>query len=341
MRTTRLARTAVGAAALTLLLAACGGGDTEDSPQGGDSTETTPPEPETWPLTGLEAKGSVAKDRPVLVVKFDNTESSAPQAGLGSADLVVEELVEGGYTRLAAFFYSKTPKSVGPVRSIRTSDVGIVAPVAAHIVTSGGAGQAVSALNAAGITFHQEGAAGFHRDSGRRAPYNLMTDLSATAGAAEDGTKETPDDYLAWGDAADLPAGQPATRISANFGSRVTQWQFRNGRYHNTNSWAAQDDRFVADTVLALKVRIGDAGYLDPAQNFVPETEFEGEGEAVLFHGGEAIEATWHKDGLDGQIRLTTPDGDLTVPAGRTWLELIPANNAGGRIRSGGVNYQP
>ncbi len=60
---------------------------------------------------------------------MDNTDASAPQLGLGSADMVVEELVEGGLTRLAAFFYSELPGDVGPVRSMRASDIGIVSPV--------------------------------------------------------------------------------------------------------------------------------------------------------------------------------------------------------------------
>ena len=81
----------------------------------------------TWPLTGLPAKGP-APDHPVYVVKIDNTESSAPQVGLSKADLVTEELVEGGLTRLAVFFYSASPTQVGPVRSMRASDIGIVKP---------------------------------------------------------------------------------------------------------------------------------------------------------------------------------------------------------------------
>lgn len=339
MRRSLVARAAVAGSALALVLAACGGEEPEgEAPESGESS--APAEPETWPLTGLDAKGSVALDRPVMVVKYDNTASSAPQAGLGRADLVVEELVEGGYTRLAAFFYSKAPKAVGPVRSMRTSDIGIVTPVGAQIVTSGGAARTVGAINDAGVTFRSEGSAGFGRDSARSAPYNLMADLSAAAKAAEDGTEDTPPDYLPWGAAADLPKGKPATSIAANFGSRVTEWEFRGGKYHNTNSYAAEDDRFVPDTVLTLEVRIADAGYRDPAGNFVPETEFEGQGKAVLFHGGRAVGATWHKDGLDGQLELTTPQGDLAVPAGRTWIELVPANDAGGNIRTGGVSFQ-
>ena len=60
-----------------------------------------------------------------MVAKIDNS-GKEPQAGLSKADLVVEELVEGGYTRLAAFFYSELPINAGPMRSMRFSDVGIV-----------------------------------------------------------------------------------------------------------------------------------------------------------------------------------------------------------------------
>ena len=66
---------------------------------------------------------------------------------------------------------------------------------------------------------------------------------------------------------------------------------------------------FPADTVLALRVQIGDAGYRDPAGYPVPETKFEGKGQAVLFHDGKVVRGTWTKDGLTGAIELTGPQG--------------------------------
>lgn len=323
-------RAAVACTALGLALVACGG---EDEPTDSEPAAETsaPPEPETWPLTGLEADGSVAKNRPPLVVKMDNTDSSAPQVGLGSADLVVEELVEGGITRLAAFYYSDIPDTVGPVRSMRASDIDIVSPVGAQIVTSGGAAPTVRRINEAGITFYGEGGPGMVRDSARSAPYNLMNNLPDVAKAAK-GKKRTPADYLPWGDASQLPKGKKATAISADFGSRVTQWQYRKGGYVNTNTHAAQGDQFPADTVLALRVGIVDAGYKDPAGNFVPETKFEGKGPAILFHGGRAIRATWHKEAGDAQLTLSSKQGELAVPAGRTWLELVPTDQFNGSV---------
>jgi hypothetical protein len=134
-------------------LAGCGGGD--DSQQAAAEPEPTVAftsngadeeqvEPTTWPLTGLPVDDgdSAVEKHPILVTKIDNTTSSSPQVGLSKADLVVEELVEGGLSRLAVFFYSQVPDNAGPVRSMRASDIGIVPSDHAAVVTSGAARRA-------------------------------------------------------------------------------------------------------------------------------------------------------------------------------------------------------
>ncbi len=315
--------------AASLLLTGCSGGDDDETPSDSAPSEPTssetsePPEPSYWPLTGLERKGD-APDHPVIVTKVDNTSSSAPQVGLGSADLVVEELVEGGYTRLAAFYYSKVPGAIGPVRSMRASDIGIV-PAGATVVTSGAAPVTINRINGAGIPWITEGAAGVYRETSRSAPYNLFARLADISKRLK--ADEEPPAYLPWGTKADLPKGGKASTLTADFGAHATTWQFRDGGYVNSNSYAAQGDQFPADSVLVLRVKVGDAGYKDPAGYPVPETKFEGKGAAVLFHGGRVIKGTWTKDGLTGAIELATKGGKLTVPAGHVWVELVPAVN--------------
>jgi hypothetical protein len=39
------------------------------------------------------------------------------------------------------------------------------------------------------------------------------------------------------------------------------------------------------------------------------------------------VKGTWNKDGLEGPLTLTTKQGELTVPAGHTWIELVPAKD--------------
>ena len=281
-----------------------------------------------WPLTGLPADGPAPK-HPVMVVKIDNTGSSSPQVGLGSADLITEELVEGGSTRLAVFYYSKTPRQVGPVRSMRATDIGIVQPAQAVLVASGGAPPTVRRIADAGIKTFTEGATGYSRASDRSAPYNLMMNLPALAKQLK--TPEPPDNYLPWGSEADLPKGKPAKQISAQFsGGHTTNWQYRGGTYENLNSYAAAGDQFRPDTLLVLRVQVGDAGYKDPAGNPVPETKFTGTGKAMVFHKGQMVRGTWKKSNFDAALELSTKDGELTLPPGNVWVELVPAN--GGNV---------
>jgi hypothetical protein len=321
-------------AATSLLLVGCGGGGADSSDtQKAASQEVAGSEEiaATWPLTGLPvAEGEdVEKPYPVLVTKIDNTYASSPQLGLGSADMVVEELVEGGLTRLAAFFYTQLPTKVGPVRSMRASDIGIVSPAEASIVTSGAAGRTIARIKGAGIEFYQEGAPGLSRDTSRSAPYNVFADLTTVAKEAEiEPTR--PDDYLPWGEEKDFPSGRPASKVAVTFGGgHTTNWTYDGKGYVNENTYAAKGDHFPADTVVVLKVQVGDAGYLDPAGNPVPETKFTGKGRALVFHGGKMVRGTWTKSDLKASINLSTQAGDLIVPAGHTWIELMPATTGG------------
>ncbi len=329
-------------AAGALLLVGCGSDDPPSTE--GVSPSISPGETlsSTWPLTGLPVTGddSSEKRHPVIVTKIDNTSSAAPQVGLGSADLVVEELVEGGLTRLAVFYYAELPEAVGPVRSMRASDIGIVLPVDGSIVTRGAAANTKARIAGAGIDFFEEGATGISRAGDRSAPYNVMADLTTVAKSAA-GDPARPADYLPWGDAADLPRGKAATTVNASFsGGHTTTWSYQGGGYVNANSHAAADDQFPADTVLVLRVPVGDAGYRDPAGNPVPETKLEGRGAALLFHGGRLIRGTWTKSALDAPLELSNKAGDLAVPAGHVWIELVPAAGGDPRFSNGKVTFR-
>jgi hypothetical protein len=191
-----------------LVLAACGGdaeGDGENP--GSEQSRGAGNLVEISPLTGVPV-GNNAPEHLVLVVKIDNTAPSAPQVGLGDADLVVEELVEGGSTRLAVMFWEKTPEVVGPVRSTRATDIGIVRPVDAVLVASGGAPRTIRQIAEAEIPVLQEGDPGFSRDDSRSAPYNLMMDLEELAGSLDAATP--PAAYLPFGPEESWPGGKPA-----------------------------------------------------------------------------------------------------------------------------------
>jgi hypothetical protein len=315
-------------AVLALLLAGCGGGDdSSGSTSPSDSTNTAGAMTlnQEWPLTGEPVDGELP-GHPVYVVKIDNTASSAPQIGLGSADMIVEELVEGGLSRLAVFFYSDVPKNVGPVRSMRATDVGIVKPALGEILAAGGARPTRALIAQAHIVNYGEGSTGFYRSDQRSAPYNLFAHLSDRADKPGSAWKPPPAPYLPFGDAADFDGPIKVDRIQARFSAaHTTEWKHTSAGWTRPNSYAQKGDDFTADNVLLLRVKIGDAGYKDPAGNPVPETYFFGKGPGLLVHGDHAVKVKWSKDGKAGQLRLTSTKGkEVTVPVGHTWIELIP-----------------
>jgi hypothetical protein len=309
-----------------------GSADSTDLSPGASSPTTTADGTTLTPLNPLT--GQRMKDRPpahgVFVVKVDNTDSAAPQVGLGSADLITEEIVEGGLTRLAALYYSDIPRTVGPVRSMRASDIGIVKPARAVLVASGAAPPTIRRLDRVGIVQKVEGAPGFYRTSDRRLPYNLMLRLPTLVRQVKSTDPARP--YLPFGSADDLPRGTKATSMQAVFSpTHTTSWRYTKGKgWTRSNSLAAAGDDFTADNVLVLRVRLTDAGYLDPGGNAVPETVLSGKGDAVLLHEDRAVRATWHKATRAAPVRLTTKSGPLRVPPGHTFVELVPIRD--GRV---------
>jgi hypothetical protein len=326
-------------ALLALTLAGCGGGD--DTTPAADTVPTDATDTagattlsEQWPLTGEPVEGDLP-DHPVYVVKIDNTSSSAPQLGLGSADMVIEELVEGGLSRLAVFFYSDVPDNVGPVRSMRATDVGIVKPALGQILAAGGARPTRALISQAHIVNYGEGSTGFYRSDQRSAPYNLFAHLGDRADKPGTHWKPPPSPYLQFGDASDFSGSIKVDSIDATFsGVHTTSWKHTPDGWVRPDSYAESGDDFTADNVLLLRVKIGDAGYKDPAGASVPVTYFYGTGPGVLVSGDHAQKVKWTKRGKAGQLTLSSMKGDdVTVPAGHTWIELIPDTTGSVKLR--------
>lgn len=279
-------------------------------------------------ITGLPmTKGR--PDNPVFVVKIENTDGGEPQINLDRADLVIEELVEGGLTRLAAFYYSTLPSKVGHVRSLRSTDIGIATPVNGQLVASGGASGAVGQVKRAGIRLFSEdgGSPGFSTDPALVRPYNRLIDLARISREAKD--VQPTQSYVEWspeGEAPDPGTSKVSTATSAavRFSrTTTTMWKLDGDTWSRTNGHAQKE--FKADNLIVMECRIEDAGYTDPAGNPVPETVIEGSGKAKIFRGDQVVEVTWKKPALDSPISFETADGQpYTVTPGKTFFELVP-----------------
>src|SRR5690348_14900013 len=97
----------VGALAVAIVATACSGSSAPTkrivAPTAPPTTTTTVFVP-TAPLTGLPDPSGAAQSRSALSVKIENTPEARPQSGLDVADVVYEEVVEGGITRFWAIF---------------------------------------------------------------------------------------------------------------------------------------------------------------------------------------------------------------------------------------------
>lgn len=324
------------AAALGVSLVACGSKKAA-APEPTESASPSPTaEPVYSPLTGEEV--TTERTHPVFVVKMDNTYASRPQVGLDKADLVVEELVEGGLTRLALFFDSELPATVGPVRSLRTTDISLVKPVDATVVASGAAWSTLRKLKSAGVDLWLDPGAGtsgskhFYRVTDRRSPYNLLFSLKKFAKETDPPARDVKP-FFSFGDSDVWANAKTKKAIDAGFSAgRHTLWRYTNKGYVNTNTNAAAPG-LRPDTVIVIRVKEGDAGYTDPAGNPVPVTILKGGGPMVMFHEGKVVRGTWAKSDRDQPFSFTAAGADLPVPVGRTWVELVPVKGNGGSLR--------
>jgi len=287
-------------------------------------------------MTGLaSANESVEVDGPVMAVKVDNTAQALPQSGVGAADIVVEEPVEGGVTRLAVLVHSSVPSGgelpTGPVRSVRSSDVGIVKPADAVLLASGGAQEALDDLDEAGVETRFEGTPGFDRDESRSAPYNLGVDVVEAEAALDAPGPSQP--YFDFGQPTDPLAGEPAIRVVLEFSpEHSTAMSFADGVWSRELD---EPDGFAATTVLALLVEQDTADYLDPGGFPVPINVTEGQGDGWLVHDGQVVEIAWSKPSAASTWSFETVSGEpVQVPPGRTYLGLLPVTTGSLRVDS-------
>jgi hypothetical protein len=168
---------AVVATALALLLSGCVDAPMPVPTPSYTPTYITPPPMTLTPLTGETVPaGSVVG--PSLAAKIDNHVAARPQVGLEHADLVFEELVEGGLTRYVAVWQSDVPAEIGPIRSIRPMDPDIISPLGGIVAYSGGQDRFVRAMKATEVYNAIHGQADtadlMYRTGSKISPHNVL-----------------------------------------------------------------------------------------------------------------------------------------------------------------------
>jgi hypothetical protein len=343
---------AVAVVAGGVAVVALGGDDEEAAPT---TTTTTTTEPTTTttvpevvaPLTGLPGSHGGRLERTALVVKIDNDDRRArPQVGLNEADIVYEERVEGGVTRLLAVYHSGDSVPVGPVRSARTSDIAILGPLNHPYFAWSGANPTfarrirASELKDVGYDVLS---GEYFREPTRSAPHNLMLKNTSTIMQLPNEGSGPPPPLFHYR-RADQPVAhlEPVEGVAVDFGggpgSSPSEWRW------NGSGWArVQAGRPHVDTAgvqvapANVVIQFVDYAPTDVADQFgvpIPEAQLVGSGEVWILTGGAGqphgiVKGTWEKGNLSGKTAYRTADGKpIRLTPGTTWVVLPPPGGA-------------
>ncbi|MFI5879841.1 DUF3048 domain-containing protein [Streptomyces sp. NPDC051554] len=288
--------------------------------------------PTQTPAQSPSAGGTVAPAAgPLLAVKIDNVPAARPQTGLDSADIVYAEQVEGGLSRLMAVFATKLPKSVGPVRSARVSDLELLRQFDDPTLAFSGAQHKLLPLIAKAplrsASPDEEGGA-YYRGVDKSAPHNLYlrpNKLLSSApgaaalttgfhyGAAPTGGKAT----------ASRTVRYPAARFTFTWSGSKHRWQVSED---GTPTVLTDGKRLAPATVVVQYVKIRKSKYHDVLGNNTPYTETVGSGKADVLRDGRTFSVDWKRQKATAGTEFTTSDGKpMNFAKGQVWVVFAKA----------------
>jgi hypothetical protein len=296
---------------------------------------TATPDRDLSPLTGMPVEDPERLERRVLAVRLGNDPIIRPQDGLGLADMVYEELMEGYMvTRFTALYLDRDVERIRPIRSARLVNLHIVPQYDAALAHTGASDQIrwfISQTDFVDLDqfFHPQPysiLAGYDwrgriYTSVERLHTYLEQQGQARPGRIEGYTfDETP------------PIGLPAVSVRIPYPHAV-EWVYdlESGLYQRRIGGQPHTEALTGETISAANVIVLYAEHRktniveDSLGSTAIDIVLEGEGRAQFFRDGVLVEATWIPMGERGLIQYVDGDGDLIpLRPGKTWIQIVP-----------------
>ena len=329
-------------AIFAILVVALGSCSRDQSGPKADPPE--PPPPVICPLTGEIVDDDFDVEQPVVALKVDNIRTARPHAGLESADIVYEEIVEGGITRFMAVYHCREADEVGPIRSARAVDADILREYVPVLFGYSGGNPGVRAKvgSTEGVVDLAERSNGslYRKMSGRSAPSNLSTSTgnlrgaSNVTGAPSIGLVFNPDIAFPTPDPTASPGAPPPVGRKVTFSYSRTNpivYTYDDAsnsylRFHgDTPHKSTSGVQLSARNVVVLKIEVTPGRGLDSAGNPSPEINLIGSGKAFVLRGGHFVEGEWKRPSLSARTTITTAEGPIELLPGNTWIHLLPS----------------
>jgi hypothetical protein len=274
-------------------------------------------------------------ERPALAVKVENNPLAYPLSGVDKAEIVDEELVEGGLTRFMLLFHCTDANPVGPIRSARGIDPAIMEPITHILADAGGNNQVREILSKHGVVNIDENAAGgamFRRDRpGKSSEHTLYGDTRRLRNIGEKKYGKPPrTGVFAFGPAPKAKA-KKAKRISIEFSHVETiTYTYRDGRYYRSDYGHPLEmengKRVAPANVIIEEHTYSYSSITDVAGAHSTEIDDPtGKGKALLFRDGKVYRGTWHRKAISSPVRFTLRNGkEMVFHRGQTFIELVP-----------------
>ncbi|MCY7373841.1 MAG: DUF3048 domain-containing protein [Spirochaetaceae bacterium] len=328
LRTAALLGTAL--LALTTVLTAC---SSDPEPDQTTAKDTSSPEPSVStsapPVPSLLSGRMGRPDQPVFAVKIDNTAKAHPQVGLSKADVVYVEQVEGGVTRLAAIYSSEYPRYVGPVRSARITDIGLLKQYGkVGLIYSGSQNKLLDNLRRAplGLVSFDADRSGYRRASDRTQPYDVIGTFDDLRGRA--GKVDPPSEVGYTFGPASL-GGKPAKAVTVRYpGARVgAQWSAKGERWllsmDGAPAMAAEGGRLGPTTLVVQFTDVMASNYYDINGANTPLTETVGKGRTLVFRDGQVYQGAWSRAKAGDPTAYTIGGAPAVFAPGQVWVALL------------------
>lgn len=300
-------------------------------------TPTPTRDPSTNPLTGLRVEDPAILNRRPLAARIGNDPIIRPQDGLGFADVVIEEVMDGwSVTRFTAILYGSDAERLRPLRSARLSSLAIAPQYDAASVHSGASDRIRWLISQADFLDLDEF---FHP-----APYRLLagydwrgrmytsTQLVHDYLEAKGLERSEPIEGYVFGE--EPPEGEVATTIRIPYpSSSAVAWEYDEGSGLYLRSVAGvphreglTGDRLTAANVIVLYAEHRATDIVEDVNGATAiDIVLSGEGRAQIARDGVVVETCWVQRAPGELIRYYDEDDDeIPLKPGQTWIELVP-----------------
>jgi hypothetical protein len=287
-----------------------------------------------FPLTGVPTSEKTAL-RPVMVM-LNNHPSARPQSGISYADILYESLAEGELTRFAAIFQSaRYDGSIGPVRSIRPYYIDLGQIYDALIIHAGGSPDSYTQLSEQNLDYLDEitnAGRFFWRESFRKAPHNLYTDMarvrSGTEKLGQRGSYAAAEAVPAFLPEEKDKPGQIASGVRVKFWlpSYTVSYTYDMGEkvYKRFINDAAHLDLSGRQQITATNVVILGAKHTILDREGRRDIQLTGSGQALVMQRGKAQMASWHRMNVKDRFHLLAEGEEIGLYPGKTHYLIVP-----------------